>query len=56
MWANKGRDVLLAFNKDLGPALGKACELDSDSVAVHITYAVQFVYRHMFVEAKPFFG
>ena len=30
------RDVLLAFNEDLGNALVKACELDTDTDAVHL--------------------
>jgi len=33
---HQGRDVLLAFNDDLGDALAKACEMDRDVDAVHL--------------------
>ena len=52
----KGRDILMAFEEDVGAALAKACELDSDSDAVHLAHAAQIVRRHMFGEAKPFTG
>ncbi|KAJ8407186.1 hypothetical protein AAFF_G00288620 [Aldrovandia affinis] len=52
----KGKDILMAFEEDLGAALAKACELDSDSDAVHLAHAAQIVRRHMFGEAKPFTG
>lgn len=52
----KGRDILMAFEEDLGAALDKACELDSDSDAVHLARAAHIVRRHMFGEAKPFTG
>ena len=33
MWVHtKGRDLLMAFEEDLGIALDKACKLDSDSL------------------------
>ncbi|KAG0730358.1 hypothetical protein GWK47_028416 [Chionoecetes opilio] len=35
------RDVLLAFNEDLGDALAKACELDRDLNAVHLARAAK---------------
>ncbi|PIK56610.1 hypothetical protein BSL78_06466 [Apostichopus japonicus] len=46
----------MAFEEDLGAALDKACELDSDSDAVHLARAAHIVRRHMFGEAKPFTG
>lgn len=52
----KGRDILMVFAEDVGSALTKACELDSDSDAVHLARAAQIVRRHMFGEAKPFNG
>ena len=52
----KGRDVLLAFEDDIGPALAKACEFDSDSDAIHLARAAKIVRDHMFEEAKPFTG
>ena len=45
---SKGRDVLLAFDEDVGYALSKACEQDCDSDAVHLARAAQIVRRHMF--------
>ena len=52
----KGRDVLLAFEEDIGPALTKACEFDSDSDAIHLAHAANIVRNQMFGKAKPFFG
>ena len=49
----KGQDILLAFEGDIGPALAKACELDSDSEAIQL---VKIVLIIMFGEAKPFTG
>ena len=45
---SKGRDVLLVFDEDVGYALGKACEQDTDNDAVHLARAAQIVRRHMF--------
>ena len=52
----KGRDVLLVFEEDVGDALTKACELDSDKYVVHLARAAQTVRRHMFEEGEPFNG
>ena len=52
----KGRDVLMAFEDDIGTALAKACELDNNKDAMHIAHAAQIVRRHIFGEAKPFNG
>jgi len=52
----KGRDILMSFEEDIGSAFAKACELDSDSDAVHLARAAQIVRRHMFGEARTFAG
>ena len=52
----KGRDILLAFENDFGPALAKACEIDSDSDAIILACAAKIVRNHMFEDAKPFTG
>ena len=52
----KGRDVLMAFENDIGSALAKACEQDNNEDAMHIARAAHIVRRHIFVEAKPFNG
>ena len=52
----KGKDILMAFEVDVGAALAKACELDSHRDAVHLARAAQTVRRHMFGEAKSFTG
>ena len=52
----KGQDVLLAFEGDIGPALAKACELDSDSEAIQLAYAAKFVHNYIFGKDKPFTG
>ena len=46
----KGRDVLLVFEEDVGAALTKACELDSDNDVVHLVRPAQTVRRQMFEE------
>ncbi|KAG0693362.1 hypothetical protein GWK47_027539 [Chionoecetes opilio] len=43
---SQGRDTLLLFEKDIGPALKKACDHDSD--AMHLVRAAQVVRREMF--------
>ena len=52
----KGRDVLMEFEEDIGPALAKACEFDSDSDAIQLALAANIVHKQMFGKAKPFFG
>ena len=39
----KGRDVLMAFEDDIGSALAKACEQDSNEDAMHIARAAHIV-------------
>ena len=53
---SKGRDVLLAFDEDIGEALGKACEQDCDTEAVHLARAAQIVRRYMFEDTDRFSG
>lgn len=51
---SKGRDILLTFVKDIGPALKKACDHDSD--AMHLVRAAQLVRREMFETRFSFDG
>ena len=44
------------FEEDVGAALTKACELDSDNDVVHLVRAAQTVLRHMFEESELFNG
>ena len=44
----QGREVILAFNGDVGAALRKACEHNADGDAVHLARAVTIVRRDMF--------
>ena len=53
---SKGRDVLLAFDEDISEALGKACEQDCDTEAVHLARAAQIVRRYMFEDTDRFSG
>ena len=39
----KGRDVLMAFEDDIGSALAKACEQDNNGDAMHIARAAHIV-------------
>ena len=52
----KGRDVVLIFNADIGSALSKACEHDSDNDAVHLARAANIVRRDMFKMKNQFSG
>lgn len=52
----EGRDVLLVFESDIGPALVKACQHDSDQDAMCLSRAAQIVRRYMFDVTKPFSG
>ena len=45
---SKGRVVMLVFDKDIGAALDKVCDQDSNSEAVHLASAAQIVCQHMF--------
>ena len=52
----QGREIVVVFNEDLGAALGKACENDSDSDAVHLAKAAIIVRRDMFAMKRKFNG
>ena len=52
----KGRDVVLIFNADIGSALSKACEHDSDNDAIHLARAANIVRRDMFKMKNQFSG
>ena len=52
----KGRDILLAFEEDIGEALTKACDFDSDCDALHLARAAKIVRSQLFGKAKPFAG
>ncbi|KAG7170840.1 hypothetical protein Hamer_G028174, partial [Homarus americanus] len=53
---NKGCDILLAFEDDIGDALAKACDYDHDNDAVHLLRAAQIVRRDMSTEGQGFTG
>jgi len=53
---HQGRDVLLAFNDDLGDALVKACEMDRDVDAVHLARAAKIVRRHIIKGFSGFYA
>ena len=46
---------MLVFDEDIGAALGKACEQDSNSDAVHLARTAQIVRRNIF-RSNPFTG
>ncbi len=50
----KGRDILLTFEEDVGDALKKACDHDSD--AMHLMRAAQSVCVEMFESKYSFTG
>lgn len=52
----EGRDVLLAFDTDVGLALRKACEKDSDDEAMCLAAAANIVRRDMFQQQSVFTG
>ena len=43
-----GRDVLLIFNHNAGPAMRKACDHDADHDAIHLARATNIVRREIF--------
>ena len=48
--------MLLMFDEDVGAALGKACEADSDSDAVVLARAAHIVRQQLFEDSKLFNG
>src|SRR5207244_5773107 len=51
---SQGRDTLLSFEKDIGPAIMNACYHDSD--AMHLMRAAQVVRKEMFESIFTFDG
>ena len=52
----QGRDVFLAFKKDLANALQKAHKEDSDEEAMHLAKAASIVRKEMFTQKYTFDG
>ena len=52
----EGRDIILVFNKDVGPAIRKACEHDADTDAIHLARAANIVHREIFNKESSFTG
>ena len=50
------RDIFLVFNKDVGPAIRKACEHDADTDAIHLARAANIVRREIFNKESSFPG
>ena len=51
---SEGRDTLLTFQKNIGSALKKACDHDSD--AMHLARAAEVVHGEMFEKKFSFDG
>ncbi len=52
----EGRDILLVFNEDIGPAVMKACEHDADSDAILLARAAKIVRKEIFNLKATFTG
>ena len=52
----QGRNVMLSFDDDIGGALMKACDHDSDHDAMHLARAAKVVRREMFKQNFKFNG
>ena len=52
----EGRDIFLVFNKDVGPAMRKACKHDADTDAVHLARAANIVRREIFNKKESSFS
>ena len=52
----EGRDILLAFDNDVGPVLRRACDDDYDSEAVCLARAAKIVWRDMLELQAEFTG
>ena len=51
-----GRDVLLAFDKDIGYAISTACKYSQDADAVHLAKTAHIVRKHIFGSQVNFDG
>ena len=54
--AKEGRDILFAFQEDIGQALRKAYEKDYDDVAMHLATAANIVHKDMLEMQATFTG
>ncbi len=52
----RGRDILLAFNQDVGASMCMACEQDADSDGIHLARAANIVRRDMLKMTTAFSG
>ncbi|XP_045131595.1 uncharacterized protein LOC123516404 [Portunus trituberculatus] len=52
----EGRDILLAFDEDIGSALTKVCEKEYDDEAITLAKAAQIVRRYMLEKNASFTG
>ena len=52
----QGRDVVLVCNDDVGAALCKACEYDTDNEAIYLARAANIVRKNMFQLKQNFNG
>ena len=52
----QGREMYLAFNQDIGPAIRKAIDDDADDDGMHLLKAAAIVRRHMFDMSYKFNG
>ena len=52
----QGRDILLAYEEDIGTALAKAYDSDGDNEAIYLACAAKIICSQMFGKAKPFNG
>jgi len=52
----EGRDVLLVFGEDIGPAMRKACEHDADTEAIHLAHVANIIRREIFSRKTSFSG
>ena len=53
---NKGRDVFLVFQNDIGAALAKSVEEDNDDDAVELAHAAKLVWKDLFKKSSSFNG
>lgn len=53
---NQGRDVLLVFNSDIGEAIRRACDQDSDYDALHLSKAAKLIRDDIFKLQQSFRG
>ena len=52
----RGRDILLAFNQDVGESMRMTCEQDADIDGIHLARAANIVRRDMLKMTTAFSG